>query len=230
VACSRTEQSSEAGWATAAAITVCLGLALGAAALSALASTELAGARRSLERLQAEFAFDDAQKTAALAVLKADQSTRLQWRLTIKAGGFEALAEPEAAKLSPEAAAALDEDAFARLGAADPRALRERLARVADHDADLRDLDSSPVWSGCAASLVSPFGLARQLTPSPAARQPEELKLDLRPGEVWRLRIRGADGWTDDRLVRFTGDALRPVAVIRRTFTRRTKEPICPTI
>ena len=225
MACSRAD-AGDNGWATASAVVFSMALALTASALSGLASAELRSARTGLDRLHAEYALDGAQKAAVIAVLETDKTVRLHWSLSTDDGQFEVLAEPEAAKLGLAAAAALDDKALAKLGVTDGAALRDRLAAASGKDTPVPDLDSAPLWRACAPSVVSPFGEGKDLALAGPAT-PNQLKFDWRLGEVWRLRVKGAAGWVDDRLVRFVGDPLRPAAIMERSFTRQSREPSC---
>lgn len=227
MACSH-DDAGDGGWATASAVVFSMALALTATALSGLASAELRSARAGLDRVHAEYALDGAQKAADVAALETDKAVRLRWSLSTDDGQFDVLAEPEAAKLSLAAAAALDDKALAKLGVVDSAALRDRLTAASGKQTPVPELDAAPLWRDCAASVVSRFGEAKDLAlASPAT--PNQVKFDWRLGEVWRLRVTDKTGWTDDRLVRFVGDPLRPAAVIERSFTRQSRDPSCET-
>ena len=212
----------DGGYATASAITVAMAIALTATALTALATAELKGARGGLTRLQAEYALAGDQQAAAVTVLETSKAVRLRWTEAGEAATVEVLAEPELAKVGYKAAAALDDSKLARLGVQDPAALRERLtAELADPEdrRPVAELDAAPLWRACAASLVSRWGAGGALAFAKADK-PDGRRFSWRLAEVWRLRIARPDGWTDDRIVRFTGDPLRPAAVVRRRFSR----------
>jgi hypothetical protein len=213
----------EAGFATAAAVLITLALSVVAAALMGLAVAELKRARSDLVRLKLQAALDGAQRAAVLPVLQNGKAARLAWRLQTPAGEAQMLAEPEAAKLGL-AAAAQDSAVISRLGAEDAAAVKERLEALAaapSRRVAIADLDDAPRWRACAGSVLSRYGRASAAS-LPAAAPPASRDFAWRLGEVWRMRAT-AGGWSDDRLVRFTGDPRAPVAVIDRTFTREQR-------
>lgn len=211
----------EAGFATPAAAAVSLALALVAAASVTAAVTELKRGQADLTRAQAEYALAGAQQRAALTILQAKPASRYGWSVARVNGQAQALAESEYLKLSFKAAAQLDDATLAKLKVGNPTALRSHLgALAAANDLDAADLvaaDPSPLWRACAPSLISPYGAAAKANAAPATN-PIAGGLDWRVGEVWRLRVALPSGWTDDRIVRFTGDARHPSAVIERRF------------
>ena len=223
MACCRTEPP-DAGYATAAAMAFGLSLALTAAALTTLASTRLHAARADLDRLAAERFLDGARQQAVQRILTSSKPIRLGWADKTQDAEVSLLAEPEAAKLGYEAAAKLEDADFKALGVNDADALRSRLAEAASGaDAPVvspADLDSSPVWRACAGSLMSFFGTAKSQTLT-APESPDDRAFTWRLGEVWRIRTVGG-GWAETTLVRFTGDAGRPAAVIARALARQT--------
>jgi hypothetical protein len=201
---------------------VSMAIAATAAGLSGLAVAELKSARGSLGRIQAEYRLAGAQRLAAETLLKNDVGGRLRFQLSGGAEGVDVLAEPEAVKVSYAAAAKLDDRELARLDVQDPAQLREKLmAAEAAHDAPrpVADLDAAPVWRECAASVVSPYGSAEKFSFA-KANPPNAHQFSWRLGEVWRIRAATADGWADDRIVRFTGDPSAPAAIVQRSFSR----------
>ncbi len=214
---------AKGGYATASAITVSMSVALVASALSGLAGEQLRSARNDLRRLQTEYALAQAHRTLAVALMKNDRTGRLEWRLDAGIGTVAAMAEPESAKLGYGKAAALDNVALARLGVADPDGLRARLkAEIADGASrtPVRDLDQAALWRTCAASLVSRYGAATVLA-KPKIAAPNTRRFSWRGGEVWRVRLTAPDGWSDERIERFTGNPRQPAAVIERSFSRQ---------
>ena len=217
---------SDGGYATAAAITFAMALALTTSALTGLAAVKLRGARSDLNRMRLEHVLASARQEAIGAVMANAKSERLGW--SVQAGGAQVqiLAEPEAAKLGYDGAAKLDEKMLTRLGVKDAGALRARLAQAAaatDGDYGLwpGELDEAPGWRSCAGSLLSAFGLAKTPTlAAPAA--PDGRGVSWRPGEVWKIEA-AASGWAETALVRFTGDGQRPAAVIARKLARQTE-------
>jgi hypothetical protein len=225
VACWRVESDSDAadaGYATAAGAMIALALSLVVTAVVGASLTDLRLSRTAFDRGRAEVALDGVQELAALAILRDGPPHRLRWFIESNIGPVEVLAEPEAAKLSTREAADLDDTALLWLGAGEPERVRSRLRAMALGGADARDLarvDPSPRWRGCAASLISPYGQSDGLSLERAV-PPQAGRFAWRAGEVWRLRARSADGWTDDRIVRLVGDPEHPAAIIERVLAR----------
>ena len=213
---------------------VSLGLALVATAVTGSAVAELRLARSDYRRGQAESRLDGAQAAAVLAVIGAGPSARMRWTIASGAGEVEVLAEPEAPKLGLQAAGDLDDATLAKLKVSDRGALKARLRQLTASqtaDQDLAAADASATWRACARSLVAVHGTAIK-PPVLKARSPVPGPLTWHIGEVWRMRVTGggpsaggtrADRWTDDRIVRFTGDAEHPAAVVARRFARAAK-------
>ncbi|HWW26850.1 MAG TPA: hypothetical protein VNZ85_13235, partial [Caulobacter sp.] len=121
MACCRTEARDDAGYATAAALTVSLAIAILAAALVARGVATLKLARADYRRSQAEYALSGAHVLAVARLLNSSGSGRLAWSIgELDPQGVSLLAEPEAPKLALAAAAGLDEKTLAALGARDP--------------------------------------------------------------------------------------------------------------
>lgn len=209
------------GFATPAALVFGLALAMLATAMVARSVMLLKSASADLDRTVLAYVLDGAQLEAAATMIRSGAGGPYRWAMNTDAGWAEVLAEPEDDKLSPAAAAeALPASVLGALGVGDGDALRQRL-RAADDDTDLARLDTASGWRACGRSVVSPFGQKREL--AWAARQPPAAARDLpawRVGELWRMRITMADGWRDERIVRFTGDARHPVAVVTRKLSR----------
>ncbi len=224
-------EQGQGGYATASAIAVSMALAMIASAVAGLSGAELKDARADLARVRIESDLDAAQALAAIAVLKSDQKTRLRWSLITQNVEVDVLAEPEATKAGYDQAAKLTGAEFARLGVEDMAALRDRLGgAAAEHQASPRELDSSVLWQTCAPSMISRFGQAEALG-LVKAETPNTRRFDWRAGDVWRIRVASPDGWSDDRLVRFTGDTLHPAAIIERRFSRAgTADRQCDTL
>lgn len=219
VACSKRSES-EAGYATAAAAVVAMVIAVGAIAVSVAAQQELANARRSVERARAEAELDGAQLLAVASVIADGRDLRYRWTIAGEKGPIELLAESERVKLSIQAAAELDDDTLARLTETPPESLRARLRATAVGDrVVLSQLDGAPLWRRCASSLLSRYGRGGHLALQ-AASAPASLRTSWRAGEEWRLRATSDDGWTDERIVRFTGDPRRPAGVVSRRLLR----------
>lgn len=209
---------------TVAAAGLSLVVAVVVAAVVAWMDAEFTAAKAARVKLQAEYQLDGAQQFAALALGGSAGVGPFRWRSPAGEGDVEVLAEPEAAKLSLAAAAeGLDEQVIRRLGVIDSRGMRDRLRQLAEHRGvtveQMLAVDRAPLWRACGASLASPYGLSetagRGTPTAPGAGAARS-----RAGELWRLRTISRSGWSDDRLVRFTGDARKPVAVVERRFSR----------
>ena len=213
----------DGGYATASAITISMAMALVASALSTLSIAQLKTARADWGRLQTEYALAEAHRGAVLTLMKDDQPGRLEWTLNVGAETFGAMAEPEAAKVGYADAAHLDNVVLERLGVTDADAFRDRVKAEIAAPASrtpVAELDASPMWRRCAASLLSRYGAATVLS-LPKVEAPNARRFSWRAGEVWRVRVTAPDGWSDERLERFTGDPLHPAEVIDRWFTRQ---------
>ncbi|MBS0297128.1 MAG: hypothetical protein JSR45_12520 [Proteobacteria bacterium] len=209
-----------------------LALAVTVAALAGSGVAELRSARADMRRMQAEYGLGGAHVMADQTVIADGQGRRMRWRFDIAAGQVEALAEPEAGKLDYETAASLDDAAFGRLGVRDAAALRAKLVTLAKtHSGTLASLvgsDAAPGWRRCAPSVVSRVGRADKPSLS-AAVAPSPRPGSSRAGEVWRVRL-SLGGWTEDRIVRFTGDLNHPAAIIDRSLYRAEGEDRCETL
>jgi hypothetical protein len=199
-----------------------LALSLLVTAMVGRSVMELRIAKADLERRRYEYILDGAQLQAAATAIRAGAGGPFRWALPTDAGFVEALVEDEAAKLRLADSSALTDDELAALGVADIPALRARLASAPqDSFVEVSELDPAPLWRECAPSLLSSLGTGRALR-APQPREPRDNSVDpdWRVGETWRVRITTAAGWRDDRIVRFTGDARHPAAVVRRRLSR----------
>jgi len=213
----------DAGFATAAATIVALGISLVVAAVVAVCVSDLRAANAQASQVAVEAALNGGQLRAEAALLAAPMAARYAWSIDAPAGSLRIWAEPEASKLSIAGAAALDGPALALFGVTDMASLKARLEALASADASeglqLAALDSAPAWRQCARSAISPYGGARTFA-IPKPTRPAAGPFNTRAGEVWRILVTSADGWTDERLVRFTGDRYDPWGVIERRFYR----------
>jgi hypothetical protein len=224
VASFRPPRSPEDGYATPAALVLSLALAMVGSAMTARSVHTLRLSKAELERSRQELALDGAHLQAAASMIRSGMPGPYAWSLATDFGSMRVVAEAESDKLSPATAAeALDDDQLAALGVVDPAALRDRLAAIGPEprDVDIAALDAAQPWRECAPSLISPLGrqdhftyLARR-SPGPGPNPSS-----WRVGEAWRVRIATSAGWRDDRIVRFTGDARHPVAVVVRRLAR----------
>ncbi len=222
MACSRPSVEA-AGFATPAALLLCLALALICSAIVARSVMTLRLSWAELGRTQQEFALDGAALVAEAAIIRNAGPGPFEWSLTTGGVQTEILAEPEVDKVSPAAAAGLPDAVFAALGVQDLAPLRARLAALAA-SADrptIASLDAAPLWAACGPSAISVFGQRDHViflprsAPTAAADQPA-----WHIGEAWRVRITTSAGWRDDRIVRFTGSPQHPAAVVSRAFAR----------
>ncbi len=231
MACSN-DRANEAGFATAAAMTVSMGLAMVAAGLMAASATELKRERTELAKTRTEYALDEAQHRAVLGLLQNDVAGRLRWQVETDLGSATVLAEPEYAKASLSKSAAADDRVFERLGVDDADELKAQLRQSppeAGGQAWLASLDPAPLWRACAPSMISRYGGGDTLVVGRVG-SPDQRGFFWRPGEVWRVKT-SLKGWADDRIVRFTGDDQSPAATIERRFLRTDgRDDLCDTI
>lgn len=221
MACSNIDPG-DGGFATPAAAMISLALAMGAVAVVSASEAELRSARSDFERSEIASALAGGQEKAAVSLFGSSGSGAIRWSEEAAGHSLEVLAEPEALKTSVTALISMDDQALALFMLADPKKLRERLKTLSLAQAvgpELEGADSSPIWRACARSLVSPFGLGEILHPLPQASLSSDTPTG-HAGEIWRVRIRDASGWTDDRVVRLTGDNLHPVATLERRFSK----------
>ncbi|KQZ22886.1 hypothetical protein [Caulobacter sp. Root1472] len=223
MACCRTKEHGDAGYATAAALTVSLAIAILAAALVARGIAILKLARADYRRSQAEYALSGAHVLAVARLLGSSRSGRLAWSVDgLDPQGVSLLAEPEAPKLALAAAGGLDDKALTALGASDPSAARLRLAGLAAASAspnEIETADGGDAWRVCATSAISPWGASEVLRLA-ATHEPDQDPGGARVGQIWRVRANTQDGWTDERIVRLIGRAQSPSAMIWRRFGR----------
>jgi hypothetical protein len=214
------------GYATPAALVLSLALALIGSATVTRSVQLLALCRTEFARTREAFVMDGAQLAAAAAVIRSGRDGPYRWALASELGWIEVAAEAEAEKLSFTAAVQLGDDVFRAFGVAEPDLLRARLADAATQDRPppVGELDGAPAWRACAASFVSPAGLADVFVPaSPREPGPGPRPVSWRVGEAWRVQVTTPAGWRDERIVRFTGDAGHPVAVASRWVRKGTK-------
>lgn len=218
----RSLEARDAGYATPAALVLALALSLVATAMVGRSVMLLRLARADVARAATAYVLDGAQLAAAATVVRAGEGGPYRWALPSDAGFVEALAEIETEKLSPSAGAGLPDAVFVAMGVADVAGLKARLAAVPGGAiADLASLDAAPLWRECAPSLISGLGLRTAAAPaSPSEPQAHPENPDWRVGELWRVRVTTGAGWRDDRIVRFTGDARHPAAVVWRRLSR----------
>lgn len=215
---------SEDGFATPAAAGVSLALAITVTAVMVRSGTELRRARADFERTRAEYALDGAAAAAEITLLQARPAQRFAWEITVDGASYNALVEAEAPKLALSSSAALNGSMLAKMGVRDAPELQLRLPELGQHGARASDIvsaDNAAGWRSCGRSLISPWGLqttlhlAHTTTPSSAGQ-------GVQLGSIWRIQTTSATGFTDDRVVRFTGDPTHPAAVVERRLYRAT--------
>jgi len=214
------------GYATpaAAVISAAISMVVTVVVLRSLADLHLA--RAELARTAVEYGLDAGQNGAMLAIATSSQPPPYRWTLPNLGSSVEVVAEPERAKMSPQAFAQLDNDALAKFGVTDPDGLRAAL--TTPHAASaltwVADVATAPTWRLCGPAFVSPFGqaLARPALDYHAPVSGRQAGF-WRAGEVWRIQVTDAAGWRDERIVRFTGNGLNPAAVLGRRLSRGWK-------
>jgi len=214
---------SERGYATPAALVVSLAVATMAVTMVDRSVTHLRLARADLQRMEAEYTLDGAHLTAAAQIVRSNAHGPYKWMFGTDAGWVEAQAEAEALKLGPADAAQLSDASFQLFGVQDIAALRGRLLAMTGSNMSIADLDVAPLWRLCAPSAISYYGATQTFTyvhPNPPGPGPDPQSW--RIGEVWRIRLTSEAGWSEERSVRFTGDAQHPVAVIDRHLSRNS--------
>jgi hypothetical protein len=227
VGCCRAEDprthDPDGGYATAAALAVSLAVAVLAAALVVRGVATLKLARADFRRSQAEYALSGAQALAVTRLIEGSGHGRLAWSVgALDDGSIALLAEAEAPKLRLAEAGKLDDKVLAALGSDDPDAARLRLAGLDAASAtpdQIEAADAGGGWKACAASAISPWGMAETVRLG-AVREPNEEAGGARVGQVWRIRAATGDGWTDERIVRLIGRAEDPGGMIWRRFGR----------
>jgi hypothetical protein len=204
-------------------LAVSLAVAILAAALVMRGVAALKVARADFRRSQAEYALSGAHALAVTQLLNSSGSGRLAWSVGgIDPQGVSLLAESEASKLRLSAASERDDKALTALGAVDPERARLRLAPLDAASAtpdQVRAADDGGGWRACAASAISPWGLAQAVSLG-ATREPDHEPGGARAGQVWRVRATTQDGWTDERIVRLIGRAEHPSTILWRRFDR----------
>lgn len=214
---------SEGGYATPAALVVSLALAMMATAAVARSTALLRQSRADLDRSLVEYAFDGAQLTAAAEVVRSGVGGPYRWTFTSELGFIDAIAEPEGDKLSLGAAARLDLETWSAFGIEDAEGFAQAIAvaATAPGEPDIPGLSPTRLWRDCGPSLVAMSGGQDTFTYAPRTEPgPGENPPSWRVGELWRIRLTATSGWRDDRIVRFTGDAHHPIAVVARRVSR----------
>lgn len=199
-----------------------LALSLVAVALVLRSTAMLRLAQRDLRQTQLEYALSGAQLAAATAVELQTSPGPYAWSFNVGSEAVFARAEPEGVKASLGGAAAADVAFFQRLGVNDVGALRFRLKQAAQlKSPDVSGLDPAHLWRACAARFVSLYGGDHLPETENVASAPGAPNRPTpRANEIWRVEVTSVDGWTDDRIVRLTGQPDRPAAVIARRFVR----------
>jgi len=204
---------------------ISLALAVGAVAVVSTSETELRSARADFERAEVASALAGGQEEAAVSIFSSAGGGALRWNEEAAGHKLEVLAEPEAMKTSVAAVISMEDRALTPLMLVDADQMRARLRVLSIAQAvgaPLEAADASPIWRVCARSLISPFGLTETLQPLPQASLLSDASSG-HVGEIWRVWVRDSSGWTDDRVVRLTGDNLHPAATLEREFSKRDR-------
>jgi hypothetical protein len=213
----------DTGYATVSALVFSLALALIVSAMTARSLQFLNLAHADLERSRQQAILDGAHFEAAAEIVRSRIAGPYHWGFNSGSGLMDVVAEPEADKLTLQAASALPDSALSALGILDPADFKARVAAAAADpaNANVGALDAAPAWRACGASVVSPLGQQQSFTFLPRQKPgdgPNPASWHI--GEAWRVHIATLDGWSDDRIVRFTGDAQRPAAVVARVLKK----------
>ena len=214
------------GYATPAATVISAAISMVVVALMTRTLSDMHLAQSELTRAKVDYALSSAQNVAMLAIATSSQPPPYRWTIASLGQAYDVIAEPERAKMSPQAFATLSDAAVSAFAVQDVASLRVRLGSVMIGP-DLiwmADQDAAATWQSCAPAVVSPFGQATVLTP-PSYVDPISGKQsgNWRAGEVWRIQVTEQDGWRDERVVRFTGNGLKPAAVLGRRVSRGWK-------
>jgi hypothetical protein len=220
-------RSEEDGYATPAAAIIATAMAAIAAAFVSMAASQARLARADYDRGEAESRLAGAHNVAVLTIATSLRAPPYRWSLTTLSQTFTVIAEPEFTKLGANAAAELDDQLLSQLGVMAPERLRQRLQAMRNGPTLSWTADASDAlgWRDCGPSLISVYGGAVS-QPHPIYVEPQSGNEDSRwrAGELWRISIADADGWRDERIVRFSGDGLNPAIVVGRRFTRGRKD------
>jgi hypothetical protein len=214
------------GYATPAAAVISFAIAVVVAAVTTRAAGELRLAKAEVASLQTDYALAGAQNAAMAVIATSSRPPPYHWTVPSLGQAVDVLAEPERDKLSLAAAAGLDDEALVWLGSRQPAATRDRLVAVqeAKRLVWIAEQSEDRRWEQCAASYVSPYGVGAQLSAlSYGEPEPAQQPGRWRAGEVWRIQVTLPSGWRDERIVRFTGDGVRPAIVLGRRLIRVMK-------
>lgn len=216
----------DAGFITPVFAALALGLGLVAGAYVLSARTELDAAERASARQVALLLLEGLSNRTAWTLLGEAGTPTLQWTEPSAVGSIVVAAEPEALKLSPlEAGRPNNIRLFSDLlSSKEGEVIATKLsgslsAKAPDIErGDVVAASSEPLWRRCANSIVSPYSrLTAFALPAPRAPAADG-PADFRPGQMWRLSMVSQRGWWLDRVVRFTGDPQRPIAVVEQDF------------
>lgn len=220
------------GFMTPAFGGVAIALALVAFASARLAQTEEIASRRGWEKTQELYRAEGVATIAAWRVLHMDGAPTLAWTEPTDLRPMAVWAEPEHRKLGlAEIGGQQGRSRLsALLGAQEAERLVSSLGTWSQPPSrlTLRSASPSPAWRACGLTLVSTQSRLTNNALSPV-QTPVTAALDLRAGEVWRIAISSEGRLVLDRLVRFTGDAQRPVAVLDQLRDGPSPDPSCMT-
>jgi hypothetical protein len=230
------KERADSGYATASAAMISLALAIVAVASMDQSRASLKAARADSEALQRDLDFDSASLEAVATIARSDGAGPFAWTIALPGGsGLEVRAEPEWQKVGPAQAKALTDLVLAQFKVKDAEAMRSAFSELASQTKSgaerVAKLDEAPLWRSCAQRFVSVFGGSSSV-PTEAPTSPLASNGGGgRVGQVWRIVLTSPLGWTDERYVRFIGDAQRPASTLERVIRRDNKgaDP-CPSI
>jgi len=220
---SGTSSPADAGFLTAVFGASALALSVIALASLQLARSDYIASRRNWERLNEHYRAESLATLTAWRLMHTDQLAALHWRERFGDGAADIVAEPEGRKLS--------------LSAIDELRGRRRLVQIFGQETTDRVLprlldlsrqarppsrsemlaaDEAREWRACGLSVVS---VHSQLTDDALVRTTPITTgtYGSRAGEVWRIAVAVNGRLLLDELIRFTGDAGQPIAVIDQT-------------
>lgn len=224
------------GYATASAAMISLALSIVAVASMYQSRAAFSAARADSQARQRDLDFDSASLEVVATIAKSSGPGPFAWTIALPNNSALAVrAEPEWQKIGPSEANALTDDVLAKLNVKDAGSLRRAFSDLGSQTkseaARVARLDESLLWRACAQRYVSVFGTASKIAIQGTTTPEASNAIDARIGQVWRIVLKSPSGWTDERYVRFIGDAQRPAATLEAAKHRERKgEDLCPNV
>jgi hypothetical protein len=223
----RPEGSDDDGFTTAVFAALTFALSLIAIGSLMVARQGLTRAEHDARQDRERWVLDGIATSAEAQLLSENGSPSLRWSEPSAFGQVVVSVEPESLKMSP---ATLDrpenqELVAAMIGQADAGEVARQAAGLgpaADgllHREQVVELNASPRWRECAETLVSPYSRLSAFNLQPISA-PTNAGEDPHAGQLWRITVDVADGGWFDRVVRMTGKASDPAAIIEQTSGR----------